>query len=184
MPKYIILLISLVSFLFSTGFKASDLPIKNVKQTKYISKKEPKNNDFVLVSDYIEDIAVDLKYATDDNFTKKVIYDFDLAYLRYGTVKKLLKVQKKLKKKGFKLLIWDAYRPVYAQKELWKACPNSQFLVNPNRSFSPHSRGNTVDISMLTLNDEPVEMPTPFDTFSKKADRNYSDCSKMHEKMP
>lgn len=49
---------------------------------------EPADTDFVKITDYIPDIVVDLKYATADNFTGTVIYDFKDAYLRYGTVKK------------------------------------------------------------------------------------------------
>ena len=47
------------------------------------------NSDLVKVKDYIPDVYVDLKYATEDNFTGHRIYDFSEAYLRYGTVQKL-----------------------------------------------------------------------------------------------
>ncbi len=43
---------------------------------------------------------IDLKYATTDNFTGRVIYDSDEAYLRYGTVKKLLCAQNELSGRG------------------------------------------------------------------------------------
>ena len=46
------------------------------------------DEDFVLITDYIPDVAIDLKYSTLDNFTGSVIYNFSDAYLRYGTVKK------------------------------------------------------------------------------------------------
>ena len=61
---------------------------------------EPADTDFVRIMDYIPDIAIDLKYATADNFTGTVIYDFNDAYLRYGTVKKLAVAQEKLKSMG------------------------------------------------------------------------------------
>lgn len=139
---------------------------------------EPLDTDIVLIKEYIPDIYIDLKYATTDNFTQTVIYeDFD-AYLRYGTVKKLMQVQEELKQRGYSLLIWDAYRPVEAQFKLWEICPDAGYVSDPNKGFSKHSRGNTVDITLVTLEGEAVEMPTGFDDFSEKADRDYTDVSK------
>ncbi|MBQ9322421.1 MAG: hypothetical protein IJ239_08770, partial [Eubacterium sp.] len=85
---------------------------------------EPEDDDLVRVRDYIPDILVELKYATDDNFTGQVIYDFKDAYLRYGTVKRLQIVQDAMKEQGLTLKIWDAFRPLWAQQALWDAYPD------------------------------------------------------------
>lgn len=138
---------------------------------------EPADSDMVLIMDYIPDMIIDLKYATTDNFTGQVIYDNDDAYLRYGTVKKLMQVQSELKAQGYKLVLWDGYRPVEAQFKLWDICPDPNYVSNPNNGFSKHSRGNTVDITIVTLDGTTVEMPTGFDNFTKEADRDYSDVS-------
>lgn len=138
---------------------------------------EPTDDEMVRVLDYIPDMVIDLKYATTENFTGQVIYDDSDAYLRYGTVKKLMQVQEALKAKGYKLVLWDGYRPVAAQYKLWDICPDSRYVANPNKGFSKHSRGNTVDITIVTLEGQVVEMPTGFDDFTKKADREYSDVS-------
>ncbi len=135
------------------------------------------NGEFVKVEDYIPDIQIDLKYATAENFTGNVIYDFNEAYLRYGTVKKLMKVQDEVKQSGYSLKIWDAFRPAAAQFKLWQICPDSRYVANPNTGFSSHSKGNTVDITLVNRDGEEIELPTGFDDFSSKADRDYSDCS-------
>lgn len=132
---------------------------------------------FVNVSDYIPDAVVDLKYASSDNFTGQLIYSFHEAFLRYGTVKKLCRVQEKLAENGYRLRIWDAFRPVSAQYTLWEAYPDPVFVANPNHGYSSHSRGNTVDVTMVFMDGSEVEMPSGFDDFTGKADRNYSDCS-------
>jgi len=142
----------------------------------------PSDDDLVLILDYIPDMVIDLKYATTDNFTGQVIYENDAAYLRYGTVKKLMQVQEELKALGYKLVLWDGYRPVEAQFKLWEICPDSTYVANPNKGFSKHSRGNTVDITLVTLDGQPVEMPTGFDDFTRKADRDYSDVSEAAAK--
>ena len=137
---------------------------------------------FVKVKDYIPDVIVELKYSTEDNFTGKVIYDFEDAYLRYGTVKKLALVQEELKKRGYIMKIWDAFRPVEAQFKLWEVCPDDTFVANPLTGYSSHSRGNTVDITITTLNGEYIEMPTAFDDFSEQAKRTYMGVSEEGKK--
>lgn len=135
----------------------------------------PEDADFVRVADYLPGVEVDLKYATEDNFTGTVIYDFSDAYLRYGTVKKLQSVMDELSADGYSLKIWDAFRPTQAQFKLWEICPDPVYVSNPNKGFSSHSRGNTLDVMLIRTDGSEVEMPTGFDDFSTLADRDYSD---------
>lgn len=135
------------------------------------------NSDFVNVLDYIPDIFVDLKYASSDNIAGKVIYDFDGVYLRYGTVVKLMQVQEELRKMGLSLMIWDAFRPVEAQKVLWEAYPNEIFVTNPENGNSANSCGYAVDLTVVDADGIELEMPTGYDSFTSQADRNYGDCS-------
>lgn len=137
----------------------------------------PNDSDLVKVTDYIPQISVDLKYATEDNFTGQVIYEFQGAYLRYGTVKKLIEVCDELAEHGFSIKMWDGFRPAAAQFKLWEVCPDANYVANPNVKFSSHSRGNTMDITLIDLQGKEAEMPTGFDDFSAMADRDYSDCS-------
>ena len=130
---------------------------------------------FVRVQDYLPDVQVSLRYATADNFTGTVIYDFSDAYLRCGTVKKLTAVMDILSRDGYTLLIWDAFRPAAAQFQLWNACPDSRYVADPRKGFSSHSRGNTLDVSLLRTDGSAVEMPTDFDDFTPLADRDYCD---------
>lgn len=136
---------------------------------------EPEAGDLVLISDYLPEVRTDLRYAGPDNFTGQAIYDFTGAYLRYGTLQKLSAAQEILAEQGYGLLIWDAFRPVSAQFRLWEVCPDPVYVANPERGYSSHSRGNTVDLTLVTLEGEAVEMPTGFDDFTPLADRDYSD---------
>lgn len=132
---------------------------------------------FVRVLDYIPTASQELMYATENNFTGQVIYDFEDAYLRWGTVKKLMQVSKDLEELGFYLKIWDGFRPVSAQFVLWEVCPDPTYVANPNKGHSSHSRGNTIDLTLVDAEGYELEMPTGFDDFSAKADRDYSDCT-------
>ena len=139
------------------------------------TEKEPEDDEYVLVNKYIPDIYVELMYATDNNFTGVRIYDFTDAYLRYGTVKKLANVQKELKEQGYSLKIWDAYRPFEAQQKLWEVYPDPNYVANPANGMKKHNLGGTVDITMVAADGSVISMPTEFDDFSLKADRDYSD---------
>ena len=139
------------------------------------TEKEPEDDEYVLVNKYIPDIYVELMYATDNNFTGVRIYGFTDAYLRYGTVKKLANVQKELKEQGYSLKIWDAYRPFEAQQKLWEVYPDPNYVANPANGMKKHNLGGTVDITMVAADGSIISMPTEFDDFSLKADRNYSD---------
>lgn len=133
--------------------------------------------DFVRVKDYIPDIVVDLKYATTSNFTGAVIYDFNDVYLRYSTVLKLMEVQNELRQQGCLLKIWDGYRPIEAQRKLWEAKPDPNYVSNPDTGTNSHARGNTVDVTLVNASGVELEMPTGFDDFSSYADRDYADCT-------
>ena len=149
-----------------------ELTTDNIKETITY-----KNSDFVKVLDYIPNAVIDLKYSTSDNFTGCIIYNFTDAYLRYGTILKLQNAQQQLENLGYTIKIWDAFRPFEAQVALWNAYPNGNYVANPQKGYTSHNLGNTVDITIVTLNDTEVNMPTDFDDFTAKANRDYSDVS-------
>lgn len=138
------------------------------------------NTAIVQIKDYIPEIEVNLHYATVNNFTEQRIYDFTDAYLRYGTVKKLKVASEILKERGFGLKVWDAFRPVSAQKQLYEAYPDPNVVSHPVTGYRGHCRGNAVDVTLVDLaTGEEVKMPTGFDNFTAYADRDYSDCGEM-----
>lgn len=197
--KLIFMVISVCVAMSSCGMKSDELNSTELQSTERINVtvlnnfeiseliedtsinqieiKDISEDMFVNVKEYIPEIIIDLRYATDNNFTGQKIYDFSNAYLRYGTVQKLIKVQKALQEQGLSLKIWDAFRPVAAQFVLWEIYPDSTYVANPNKGFSSHSRGNTVDITVVNTTNKEIVMPTGFDDFSELADRDYSDCS-------
>ncbi len=154
---------------------AQEVTAQEIITQEITTEKEPEDDEYVLVNKYIPDIYVELMYATDNNFTGVRIYDFTDAYLRYGTVKKLANVQKELKEQGYSLKIWDAYRPFEAQQKLWEVYPDPNYVANPADGMKKHNLGGTVDITMVAADGTVISMPTEFDDFSLKADRNYSD---------
>ena len=69
---------------------------------------------------------------------------------------------------GYRIKIFDAYRPQEAQEKLWAHTPDPDFLANP-ASGSPHSRGVALDLTLLDVNGNELDMGTEFDAFTPKS---------------
>lgn len=130
------------------------------------------NNDFLNVQALDPDIFVELRYATENNFTGKKIYNFTTAIARTGTVKKLAVASKLVKEQGFRLKVWDAYRPVAAQKKLFDVYPDPNWVLPPNPNSS-HQKGVTFDITLCEPDGTEIPMQSKFDEFGESAKRNY-----------
>lgn len=134
--------------------------------------------DIVRVKDYIPDILVDQTFSTANNSTGSAVYDYDDAYLRYGTVRKLMDVQKELRQHGMLLKIWDSFRTLDAQKILYEKSGGKGYS-NPETGSNSQCRGNTVDVTLVNAKGEPLEMPSSHEDFTSFGDRNYSDCTEQ-----
>jgi len=130
--------------------------------------------ELVDISELDPTIIIDLKYATSDNFVGKVLYNEKRAVLRRCTAERLVRVQHKLRQQGVGIKIWDAYRPLSVQKEMWKLVPDSRYVANPARG-SRHNRGAAVDVTLVDSTGKELTMPTGFDDFTEKAGAYYQD---------
>lgn len=138
---------------------------------------------FVLVEDVDPTIIIDLRYATPDNFTGKQVYPRAVAILRPKTAAKLAAANAEFRELGYALKVWDAYRPAWAERELWHATTQKAYVADP-RYPSRHNRGTSVDVTLVDGDGNELEMPTPFDEFSERAGRTYQGMSaKARENM-
>ena len=132
---------------------------------------------FVNIKEYSTDFVYDMKYATEDNFLKSKVYDCAECYLRLKTVKSLMKANTKFMKKGYKIKLYDCYRPLDIQKKMWAIVSNPIYVANPSKG-SIHNRGGAVDISLVDSNGVELDMGTPFDFFGIEASHNNKNFSK------
>lgn len=58
---------------------------------------------------------------------------------------------------------------------MWQVVSDSRYVANPSKGPRTHNLGYTVDITMVKKDGTEIPMPTQFDEFSKKADRDYQD---------
>ncbi len=119
-------------------------------------------------------IKVEIRYATENNFTGKKLYDVDKCFLRKIVAMKLDSVQRELEKIGLGLKVWDCYRPLSVQKVLWSIVPDERYVANPAKG-SRHNRGCAVDLTLVDSLGNELPMPTGYDDFTEKAHRDYFD---------
>ena len=110
------------------------------------------NKNLLKVNKNNLDVFIDLKYASNDNVTKKKIYLSKNCFIHKIAYEHLCLAVEIAKKIGFRIKIFDAYRPVYVQKKLWEFLPDPRFIVPPIKG-SPHSRGVAIDLTLVDLND-------------------------------
>jgi D-alanyl-D-alanine dipeptidase len=135
------------------------------------------DTSLVLVKALDSSIITDVKYATEFNFTKKVLYPSAKVYLRHDAAVQLVKVNDFLKRTfNYRLKVFDGYRPLSVQKIMWKVMPDERFVANPAKG-SRHNRGGAVDVTLVDSNGLELEMGTPYDDFTEKAASEYSGIS-------
>lgn len=160
-------IILLFIFFIKLGF-AQEISI----QTKEI--KTVHDTTFVNLKDYSSDFVMDMRYATENNFLKAKVYDCAECFLRYKTVKKLIEANEKFMKLGYRIKLFDCYRPLDIQKKMWEIVSNPIYVADPKKG-SIHNRGAAVDITLVDENGIELDMGTGFDHFGKEAAHTYQD---------
>lgn len=144
-----------------------------------VSSLLAQQNDFVLLRSLSNDFVFDMKYSTPDNFLKQAVYDCGECYLRKSTAKALVKANEEFKSLGYRIKLFDCYRPLSVQKKMWKILPGTHYVANPAKG-SKHNRGAAVDLTLVDAQGKELDMGTPFDFFGKKA---HHTCTTLPKKV-
>ena len=128
--------------------------------------------DLVELADVIPDIQLDIKYATTDNFTGKVVYPAARCFLIRDAAEALGEVQEDLRALGYRLKVFDGYRPLSVQRIFWRILPDPDYVADPSKG-SRHNCGYAVDLTLTDLQGNEVAMPSGYDDFSERAHRDY-----------
>lgn len=146
----------------------------------YVSEiKQHPDSRLVEIKKYIPEIVLDIRYATTNNFTHHRMYPQARAFARLPVVMALKDVETDLKAQGLGLKIYDAYRPYTITAKFYEITPDTNFVADP-RKGSKHNRGCAIDLSLIDLKTgKELDMPTAFDSFSRKAAADYPDLPKQ-----
>lgn len=139
--------------------------------------------DLVDVQQGHSEIQIDLKYTTSANFLGEKLYTkIDKAYLQKDVAERLARVQNAVQQahRGYKLLIYDALRPVTVQQKMWAALDSlppverAKFVSNP-KNLSLHNMGAAIDLTILDASGKPLDMGAGFDDIRHIAYPIYED---------
>lgn len=131
------------------------------------------NTNFVNLKSLSQEFVFDMKYATDDNFLKQKVYDCAECYLRKATAQALVKANEEFRALGYRIKIFDCYRPLSVQKKMWNILPGTHYVANPAKG-SKHNRGAAIDLTLVDADGNELDMGTPFDFFGQKAHHTYT----------
>lgn len=157
-------------------------------------------SDFAPVYTVIGDAVYDIRYYSSNNFTGSRIngYKAPVAYMTKKGLNALAIAAEDLRKQGYRLLIWDTYRPQKAVDNfvVWINDP-----INPgDKGFYPdlkksdlvkggyiatkssHSRGSTVDLTIVKKDGSFVDMGGTFDLFSEISHPDYKKLTREQKK--
>lgn len=122
-----------------------------------------------------ERFILDMKYASSDNFLKTDVYSpfgLNACYLRPEMAASVKRLEPVLEQAKLRLIIFDCYRPLEAQKAMWEILPDRRYVANP-ATGSLHNRGAALDCALADENGAMLSFPTGFDDFSPKAGAAY-----------
>jgi D-alanyl-D-alanine dipeptidase len=152
---------------------------------------------FVYLDEVIPDLRLDLRYCSEHNFVGERIdgYRVPRAILSREAAAALAKVQEDLRPFGLGLLVYDAYRPQRAvdhfvrwAQDLQDIRTKAEFYPDVDKrdlfreeyiaARSSHSRGSTVDLTLVALDSPPgdagLDMGTGFDFFGPESWPDYA----------
>ncbi len=165
--------------------------------TGYEKESIHDSSDFVLLADMVPGIIQEIRYFSTYNFIGERIdgYEQPCAVITKEAARALKAVSNEMNVKGYRLKIFDAYRPATAVKHfvLWGVDDLDQrmkpffypdlekqslFKRGYIASKSSHSRGSTVDLTLLDMSTgKELDMGSPFDYFGEISHPDYKNIS-------
>ena len=145
------------------------------------------SSDFIVLSDYVPSIVQEIRYHSTYNFIGDRIdgYEEPCALLTKEAARALKSVSNEMIVQGYRLKVFDAYRPTAAVKHfiLW-GIEDTDIRMKPYfypdlekqelfskgyiAKLSSHNRGSTVDLTLLDMaSGKELDMGSPFDFFGE-----------------
>jgi D-alanyl-D-alanine dipeptidase len=152
-----------------------DLRAEALEASPPVEEGDFREPDLVELVTLDSTIALDVRYATTNNFMGEVFYSAPRAFLQRPAAEALVRAHRWLGERGYGLLIHDGYRPWYVTKMFWDATPEDLkvFVADP-ASGSRHNRGCAVDLTLYDrATGEPVTMTGGYDEFSPRSYPDY-----------
>lgn len=110
-------------------------------------------------------------FGEEGNFTGNILYIDPVPVLQKATAEKLAVAAKKFAEDGYRIKIYDCYRPKTVQFTLYDIVQNSSYIANPYKGASDHNRAAAVDMTLIGPDGKELEFPSEMHTFEKIVNR-------------
>ncbi len=132
----------------------------------------PTSSHLVDITRYTDDVIIAMQLATDDTSIGEPFYTRNLCMMQYDTVQKLLKAVELFAADGYKIKIYDAYRPTSVQQRWFDIIKVHKWVADPSIGMGGrHDRGCAIDMALVDANGNELEFPTPMHTLTEAASR-------------
>lgn len=123
----------------------------------------------------VDDVVIKMKLATDGTTIGEPFYHRNLCMLQKDTIAKFLKAVERFAEDGYKVVIYDAYRPTSVQQRWFDVVRVHKWVANPAIGMGGiHDRGVAIDMSLMDENGVELDMPTAMHTFTEASARSAS----------
>ena len=164
------------------------IPIKEISELREISKNSnppildslDSHKKLVDLKKLDDEFQLDIRYASTNNFMRSKFYKNERAFFNMSAADRLIEAKNELKKLGYGIIIYDAYRPWFVTKMFWEGTPKNlkHFVANPENGSS-HNKGCAIDIGLYDIETgESIVMISGYDEFTERAYPNYMGGSK------
>lgn len=126
-------------------------------------------NTLINLSSLSSEFSYEIRYATPNNFIGETLYNCAVCLLQPGVAEALLKANNYFCERGYRIKLYDCYRPLDIQKKMWAKVPRPTFVANPYEKGSIHNKGAAVDITIETLEGCFINMGSDYDFFGKES---------------
>jgi len=124
-------------------------------------------NELVDLENESSEFSYEIRYATQNNFIGEILYDCPKCLLRPEVATALIAANQYFCELGYRIKIYDCYRPLDVQKKMWEKVPRATYVANPYGKGSIHNKGAAIDITLETLEGCFVEMGSDYDFFGR-----------------
>lgn len=124
------------------------------------------------------DLKISMKLSTSDTSIAKPFYNRNLCMLQYDILPMLKRAIDIFAADGYRIVIYDAYRPTSVQQRWFDVVRVHKWVADPSIGMGGvHDRGTAIDMSLIDMDGNELEMPTPMHTFTDDSARDSQNMS-------
>lgn len=119
------------------------------------------------------DLVVSMKLSTSETTIGEPFYNSNIAMVQYDLLPMIAQAIELFAQDGYRIVIYDAYRPTSVQQRWFDVVRVHKWVADPSIGMGGvHDRGTALDISLIDMDGNLMEMPTPMHTFTEESARS------------